>query len=146
MIYSHKEIGAARCTELEADYEEVAASCGHFSFSLQEFGEQLRGFLELLDLLQVEVDSHPMGKTWNWLRFWMPSSPQKPPGYSMITSPLTLLEFFISLMFYREFECPQQLDARKYINGAAASSTCCLSSTKDTSIPSIEVSIFLWAG
>ncbi|KZZ97175.1 hypothetical protein AAP_00818 [Ascosphaera apis ARSEF 7405] len=44
MIYSHKEIGAARCTELEADYEEVAASCGHFSFSLQEFGEQLRGF------------------------------------------------------------------------------------------------------
>ncbi|KAI5288317.1 hypothetical protein KEM52_001210, partial [Ascosphaera acerosa] len=90
LIYAHKDIAGggarpaastssaspsapapaslSRRAEDEADYEEVAASCGHFSFSLQEFGEQLRGFLDILDLLQIEVDARPAGKTWRWLK------------------------------------------------------------------------------
>ncbi|KAI5290390.1 hypothetical protein KEM54_001675 [Ascosphaera aggregata] len=87
MIYAHKDIGAARCTEHEADYEEVAASCGHFSFSLLEFGEQLRGFLEILDLLQTEVEARPVGKTWRWIYFWDSSNAHKLKPY---TSPNVL--------------------------------------------------------
>lgn len=72
LIYSQKDVMAmkGKAVEIEADLEEVAASCGHFSFSLQEFGEQLKGFLEILDELQLEVEERAEGRTWNWLKFW----------------------------------------------------------------------------
>ncbi|KAI5308941.1 Aluminum-activated malate transporter 1 [Ascosphaera atra] len=81
-IYTHKDMGNVRGTDVEADMEEVAASCGHFSFSLQEFGEQLRDFLTTLDLLQNEVENRPVGKTWNWLRFWEAPEIQVYSSYS----------------------------------------------------------------
>jgi hypothetical protein len=43
-IYRQKEIFKIKSVEIEADLEEVAASCGHFSFSLLEFGEQLKEY------------------------------------------------------------------------------------------------------
>lgn len=56
--------------EVEADLEEVSASCGHFSFSLLEFGEQLKDLLAILDELQLESEERPHGRSWNWLKFW----------------------------------------------------------------------------
>ncbi|KAF3896960.1 Actin cortical patch component [Trichophyton interdigitale] len=72
IIYSQKDLILAKGKPLgvEADLEEVAASCGHFSFSLLEFGEQLKEFLTILDQLQLEADERPNGRTWRWIMPW----------------------------------------------------------------------------
>lgn len=59
-----------RDVETEADLEEVSASCGHFSFSLLEFSEQLSELLAILDELQLESEERPNGRSWSWLKFW----------------------------------------------------------------------------
>jgi hypothetical protein len=82
-IYSRQNNFAARTSETEADLEEVAASCGHFSFSLQEFAEQLRGFLELVDAIQLECEERPTGRSWDWPSDTGNSSDTSNPG--MIT-------------------------------------------------------------
>ncbi|KKK21954.1 hypothetical protein AOCH_002983 [Aspergillus ochraceoroseus] len=69
-IYHQKDILNIQTLEVEADLEEVAASCGHFSFSLLEFGEQLKQLLAILDELQLEAEERPNGRSWNWLKFW----------------------------------------------------------------------------
>ncbi|KAL4885365.1 transcriptional regulator of RNA polII, SAGA, subunit-domain-containing protein [Aspergillus karnatakaensis] len=69
-IYRQKEIFKIKSVESEADLEEVAASCGHFSFSLLEFGAQLKDLLVILDELQLESEERPRGRSWNWLKFW----------------------------------------------------------------------------
>lgn len=69
-VYRQKEILRIRSLEVEADMEEVAASCGHFSFSLLEFGEQLKDLLGILDELQLETEERPSGRSWSWLKFW----------------------------------------------------------------------------
>ena len=56
--------------EVEADFEEVAASCGYFSFSLLDFAHEMKVYLEILDDLKLEVEERPSGRTWNWLKFW----------------------------------------------------------------------------
>lgn len=70
-----KEISKACSLENEADLEEVFASCGHFSFSLLEFGEHLKELLTILDELQLEVDERPDGRSWRWIAFWRPRNP-----------------------------------------------------------------------
>lgn len=69
-VYKQKEIMRTRSLEVEADIEEVAASCGHFSFSLLDFGEQLKDLMAILDELQLEFEERPNGRSWNWLKFW----------------------------------------------------------------------------
>ncbi|KAL3457723.1 transcriptional regulator of RNA polII, SAGA, subunit-domain-containing protein [Aspergillus heterothallicus] len=69
-IYRQREILKIKDLEFQADLEEVAASCGHFSFSLLEFGEQLKELLAILDELQLESEERPHGRSWNWLKFW----------------------------------------------------------------------------
>jgi hypothetical protein len=69
-LYQHKENMRPKTHEAEADVEEVSASCGHFSFSLLEFGEQLQQILAILDELQLEVEERPHGRSWSWLKFW----------------------------------------------------------------------------
>ncbi|KAF7589104.1 hypothetical protein BBP40_004771 [Aspergillus hancockii] len=69
-IYRQKDVLNIQTMEIEADLEEVAASCGHFSFSLLEFGEQLKELLAILDELQLEAEERPNGRSWNWMRFW----------------------------------------------------------------------------
>ncbi|KGO71587.1 Brefeldin A-sensitivity protein 4 [Penicillium italicum] len=69
-LYQQKETMKLKTREAEADLEEVTASCGHFSFSLLEFGEQLQEMLSILDELQLEVEERPHGRTWSWLKVW----------------------------------------------------------------------------
>lgn len=48
--------------------EEVAAACGHFSFTLQSFGEEMKKYLDILEDLK-----HSYGRkkcTWRWLLWW----------------------------------------------------------------------------
>lgn len=69
-LYKTKDLNKSRPLELEADFEEVAASCGHFSFSLQNFANELNAYLDILEDLKIEMDERPNGRTWNWLKIW----------------------------------------------------------------------------
>ena len=70
LLYKNKELSQARPLEVEADHEEVAASCGHFSFSLLYFANEMKIYLDILDDLKFEIDERPGGRTWSWLKVW----------------------------------------------------------------------------
>lgn len=70
LLYQNQELTKSRTVELEADFEEVAASCGYFSFSLLDFANEMKVYLEVLDDLKLEVEERPGGRSWNWLKFW----------------------------------------------------------------------------
>ena len=70
LLYKNKELNTERPMEMVADFEEVAASCGYFSFSLQDFANEMKVYLGLLEDLKHEVEHRPSGRTWNWLKFW----------------------------------------------------------------------------
>ena len=70
VLYKSKELARSRPPEIEADYEEVAASCGYFSFCLQDFANEMKTYLEILDELKLEVEERPNGRSWTWLKFW----------------------------------------------------------------------------
>lgn len=70
LLYRSKELTKADSREVEADYEEVAASCGYFSFSLLDFATEMKAYLEILDDLKLEIEERPYGRTWGWLKFW----------------------------------------------------------------------------
>ncbi len=67
-LYKTIEFGRARSEKVKADFEEVAAACGHFSFSLQAFGEEMSKYLDVLDDLKLVRDHNR--RSWRWLLFW----------------------------------------------------------------------------
>ncbi|KAI9732871.1 MAG: hypothetical protein M1834_003811 [Cirrosporium novae-zelandiae] len=70
LLYKSNELNKSHSAAIEADFEEVAASCGHFSFSLQDFAQEVKNYLDILDELQLELSERPTGRTWNWLKLW----------------------------------------------------------------------------
>ncbi|KAM3451148.1 hypothetical protein MY3296_005520 [Beauveria thailandica] len=48
--------------------EEVAAACGHFSFTLQTFGEEMKTYLDVLEDLKHSYDQNR--RSWRWLLWW----------------------------------------------------------------------------
>lgn len=72
IIYGQKDMDRSRPIPVQADWEDAAACCGHFSFSLVQVAESVRDYLIILDELQLEVDESPIGRTWTWLKFWQP--------------------------------------------------------------------------
>ncbi|KAM7217807.1 Fusaric acid resistance protein-like domain containing protein [Rhypophila decipiens] len=69
-LYKHLEFGRAKSERIQADFEEVAAACGHFSFSLQAFGEEMQKYLDVLDDLRHADEFR--SRSWHWLRWWRP--------------------------------------------------------------------------
>ncbi|KAK3685044.1 Fusaric acid resistance protein-like-domain-containing protein [Podospora appendiculata] len=67
-LYKHLEFGRARSEKIQADFEEVAAACGHFSFSLQAFGEEMQKYLDVLD--DLKHASEHRKRSWHWLNWW----------------------------------------------------------------------------
>ncbi|CAK7211750.1 hypothetical protein SBRCBS47491_001221 [Sporothrix bragantina] len=67
-LYKTIELGRPRSEKIKADFEEVAAACGHFSFSLQAFGEEMAKYLDVLDDLKLIRDHNR--RSWRWLLFW----------------------------------------------------------------------------
>jgi hypothetical protein len=63
-----------------ADFEEVAASCGYFSSSLEDFAEDMVIFLDILEALKANVNRYPKRRTWSWLKFWGRRQQRKPSG------------------------------------------------------------------
>lgn len=70
-LYKTIELGRPTYSDsLKADFEEVAAACGHFSFSLQTFGEEMSKYLDVLDDLKHAAEDGNAQRSWEWLRFW----------------------------------------------------------------------------
>ncbi|KAL9103306.1 MAG: hypothetical protein Q9163_001648 [Psora crenata] len=81
LLYQNRELTKSRPPEVKADFEEMAASCGYFSFSLQDFAHEMKTYLEVLDEMKLEVEERPSGRTWTWLKFWQyPYHPKGPRG------------------------------------------------------------------
>lgn len=67
-LYKTRALAKARSSEVAADFEEVAASCGHFSSSLLDFAEDTIAYLDILEELQHVIESR--NRSWNWLYLW----------------------------------------------------------------------------
>lgn len=72
-LYRSKTLSSSRPVEVLADLEEVAASCGHFSFSLLDLAEEASIYLDLLEELHAVIEESPKRRTWYWLAFWRQS-------------------------------------------------------------------------
>lgn len=69
-VYKNKIPTRTSSAAVAADFEEVAASCGYFSSSLQDFAEDMVSFLDILEELKSNVHSYPRRRTYSWLKFW----------------------------------------------------------------------------
>jgi len=69
LLYQKNELDKERPLDVVADFEEVAASCGYFSYSLLDFAEEMKVFLDVLDELK-RVDEENCRRSWKWLMFW----------------------------------------------------------------------------
>lgn len=67
-LYINIQLGRAHSEAIQADIEEVAAACGHFSFSLQAVAEEMDQYLEVLEDLKYTTAS--VKRSWEWLKFW----------------------------------------------------------------------------
>ncbi|KAF2436162.1 hypothetical protein EJ08DRAFT_655855 [Tothia fuscella] len=70
VLYKERTMASSWSPEVAANYEEVAASCGHFSSSLQDFAEDTIEYIDILEQLQEEIEWEPRKRSWKWLRFW----------------------------------------------------------------------------
>jgi len=77
-LYKNRALAKTWSPEVAADYEEVAASCGHFSSSLQDFAEDTITYLDILEELREEIEWSPRKRSWKWLRFWRKSDGLRP--------------------------------------------------------------------
>ena len=69
IVYKQRLPTKTGSAAVAADYEEVAASCGYFSSSLEDFAEDMVTFLDILEDLKANVNRHPRYRTWSWLKF-----------------------------------------------------------------------------
>ncbi|PSK56733.1 hypothetical protein B9Z65_6357 [Elsinoe australis] len=69
-LYRNKQLYRTTSLERLADYEEIAASCGDFSFGLIDLAEEIAYYLDLLEDLKIERERSPHRPTYGWLKFW----------------------------------------------------------------------------
>ncbi|EHK16505.1 uncharacterized protein TRIVIDRAFT_214431 [Trichoderma virens Gv29-8] len=67
-LYRSIELGRSRTEDIQADIEEVAAACGHFSFSLQAVADEMDAYLDVLESLQHSIKHSD--RSWKWIKFW----------------------------------------------------------------------------
>ncbi|KAL9081671.1 MAG: hypothetical protein Q9159_007149 [Coniocarpon cinnabarinum] len=68
-VYKSKEITQAKSVAVAADFEEVAASCGHFSSSLQDLAEGVLAYIDAVNELEQDVHRRSP-RSWNWIFHW----------------------------------------------------------------------------
>ncbi|KAF7563064.1 hypothetical protein G7046_g1093 [Stylonectria norvegica] len=84
-LYRIIEMGRARSEKIQADIEEVAAACGHFSFSLQAVAEETDAYLDVLEDLKYTTGTG--SRSWRWLKIWKYIRPFKEPGETSLEDP-----------------------------------------------------------
>ncbi|KAF1985788.1 hypothetical protein K402DRAFT_333628 [Aulographum hederae CBS 113979] len=71
LLYQNRLLNKTKSEEIAADYEEVAASCGYFSSSLQDLAEDTIAYLDVLEELELYLEQSATRKrSWNWMKFW----------------------------------------------------------------------------
>ncbi len=73
-LYRTIELDRTRSAAVQADFEEVAAACGHFSFSLQTFGEEMQKYMDILD--DLKHINEQTRRSWQWLKWWQKNRPR----------------------------------------------------------------------
>jgi hypothetical protein len=68
VVYNHR-IFKSRSSDMDASYEEVTASCGHFSSSLEDLAEDIIVYLEVLQELK-DLTEKTKTRSWTWMKFW----------------------------------------------------------------------------
>ncbi|KAI1865849.1 uncharacterized protein JN550_008107 [Neoarthrinium moseri] len=87
-LYRVIELEKSRPENVQADYEEVAAACGHFSFSLLSLADEMQRYLDSLDDLKYVTEQDK--RTWNFLKLWRyipfrsKSDPRDPEQLSLV--------------------------------------------------------------
>lgn len=67
-LYEHPALRGTGSQKVQAGLEQVAAACGHFTFSLQSFAEKMQTHLDILeDLRQIRARGK---RSWLWMRWW----------------------------------------------------------------------------
>lgn len=84
-VYTMIEREKSTSRRIQAGLEEVAAACGHFSFSLQKFGEEMQKYLDVLDDLKY-VSEHSK-QSWRWLLWWRKEDASAAHGRKMSSLP-----------------------------------------------------------
>lgn len=64
LIEQNREISRSA----QAEFEEIAAACGHFSFSLQSLGEEMQKYLDVIEDLRDVTQLKK--RSWYWLMWW----------------------------------------------------------------------------
>ncbi|KAI1429173.1 ribosomal protein L19 [Xylaria sp. FL1777] len=67
-LYKTIENARSASESIQADFEEVAAACGHFSFSLLSFADEMKKYLDALE--ELKYISEQGKRTWSWLKVW----------------------------------------------------------------------------
>ncbi|KAI3326711.1 ribosomal protein L19 [Xylariaceae sp. AK1471] len=67
-LYKTIENARSASESIQADFEEVAAACGHFSFSLLSFADEMKKYLDALEDLKYISEQNK--RTWSWLKVW----------------------------------------------------------------------------
>ncbi|KAI1112358.1 ribosomal protein L19 [Nemania sp. NC0429] len=67
-LYKSIENTRSASESIQADIEEVAAACGHFSFSLLSFADEMKKYLDALEELKFVHEQDK--RTWGWLKVW----------------------------------------------------------------------------
>lgn len=64
-MYSHATLRDSSSPRLQAELEQVAAACGHFTYSLQSLSEEVQKYLDLIDDMKY-VEQHGQ-RSWRWI-------------------------------------------------------------------------------
>ncbi|KAI9804603.1 MAG: hypothetical protein M1833_006677 [Piccolia ochrophora] len=70
LLYGDEALSDAEDKDVATVIEEVAASCGHFSFSLLDFATEVKHCLSILEELEAEEERTPQRRSWQWIVFW----------------------------------------------------------------------------
>ena len=74
-LYKSEAVTKERPMAEAADVEEIAASCGYFSYCLLYFAEEMLVFLSLLEELEDLQARKPW--SWEWAKFWKSKKSRK---------------------------------------------------------------------
>jgi hypothetical protein len=68
VLYTQRISAKTRPLDVDAAYEEVAASCGHFSACLEDFADDTIAYLDILQELKSTLHDPSRKRSWSWMR------------------------------------------------------------------------------
>jgi hypothetical protein len=67
-LYDHPALQDHNLPKRQAELEQVAAACGHFTFSLQSLGEEMKKHIDALE--DLKYARQHSGRSWRWMAWW----------------------------------------------------------------------------